>query len=348
MEYKYLRDVNLEKNINSRVFIIFMARDVDIRIQKDGVSKYIALNMFDRDKKVSAKKFGVNDKEIEELKNGMVYRGAVDVKEYKGAASCILYNFEKHNENPANFIRWADGMDEAQNIIQDALNIISESIYKNIVYDILTEAWAKFVRWTAASSVHHESMGGLLVHTAEVINQGNQIADLWEEKYGPGFINKPLLLSAALLHDIGKIQELNVDMMSGSTEYSTEASLETHITICASLIDIAAYKYQLGYQKYRINELNEQEPIKTIDELEYEKESVKLLKHCILSHHGKLEYGSPIEPHIPEATILSVADGLSSEMFRYNKEFKELDCGKSSTNWVSGKLSVVYKDLTKD
>jgi 3'-5' exoribonuclease len=190
-------------------------------------------------------------------------------------------------------------------------------------------------------------MGGLMVHTAEVIAQSEQIADFWENKYGPNFINKPLLLSAALLHDVAKTKELDVDRASGTTSYSTRAALETHITMCVSMIDIAAYKLQLGYQVYSINELNENEPTKTEEQLKFEQEAVSLLKHCVLAHHGKLEYGSCITMNCPEAYILNTADLLSSEMFRYNKNFNEMDSGTSNAVWLGGNMVNTYKDSTK-
>lgn len=350
MEYVHIKDIDFASNINNRVFGIFLARDVDVRLQKDGVTKFIGLTLCDRDFVIEAKKFGATDNEISMMKNGGVYRAAIDIKEYAKSPtgySCILYNFEPHEEPAANFIEWAEGMESAQETIQKALNVINESVYNKLVYNLITSVWSQFCVWTAASSLHHNALGGLIVHTAEVIEQAEQIAEFWENKYGPNFINKPLLLSAALLHDIAKTKELNVDRFSGSTEYSTQASLETHITMCVSMIDIEAYKLQLGYQTYKINELNEQEGTKTDEQLQFEQEAVSLLKHCILAHHGVKEYGSPITPNIPEAYIVNVADNLSAEMFRYNKNFNTMDTGTAHTVWLSGNMVSTYKDSTK-
>lgn len=346
MDYTHVRDIDFQANINNRVFGIFLARDVDVRLQKDGVTKFISVNLCDKDFKIDAKKFGATDSEIEMMKNGGVYCAAIDIKPYAKSPtgySCTLYNFDIYNEDPANFIEWAEGMDEAQDTIQKALSIISESIYKDLVYNILIDNWQNFCLWTAASGMHHNILGGLLVHTAEVIDQCDILAEYWENKYGPNFINKPLLLSGALLHDIAKTKELDVDTASGSTAYSKASALETHITMCVSMIDIEAFKLKLGYQTYTINEINEQEPVKTQEQLDYENEAVALLKHIILAHHGKLEYSSPIVPHIPEALILHTVDNISADMYRYNKEYKNMENSTSSSNWLSGGISVVYK-----
>lgn len=351
MEYYHLKDIDLKANIGQRVFGIFLATDVEVRLQKDKVTKFISFNMVDKDIKEEAKRFSATENEIALLKSGGVYRAAIDIKPYdkaKNGYSCILYNFEPYTEeSSSNFIQWADGMTEAQESIQTALDYINESIYKTLVYNLLVDKWNNFCTWTAASSMHHNCLGGLLVHTGEVIDQCIMLADYWDSKYGEGFINKGLLLSAALLHDLAKVLELNVDALSGTTEYSVAASLETHITMCVSLIDIEAYKEQLGYQIYTINDIGEQEETKSIETIKYEKEAIALLKHCVLSHHGKLEYGSPIKMNCPEAYILNKADELSAEMYRYNKEFNTMESGTSVSSWVSGNMVTTYKDSTK-
>lgn len=350
MNYIHVKDIDFQQNINNRVFGVFLARDVDVRLQKDGVTKFLSLNMCDKEFKLDAKKFGASDLEIEMMKNGGVYCAAIDIKPYAKSPtgySCTLYNFDIYNEDPANFLEWAEGMDNAQDIIQKALSIISESIYKDLVYNILVENWQNFCLWTAASGMHHNVLGGLLVHTAEVIEQCDLLADYWDSKYGPNFINKPLLLSGALLHDIAKTKELDVETTSGTTTYSKDSALETHITMCVSMIDVEAYKLKLGYQTYTINEIDEQEPVKTQEQLDYEHEAVALLKHVILAHHGKLEWGSPINMNVPEVNILNRADELSAEMYRYNKNFNNMDAGTSSAAWVSGSMDVTYKDSSK-
>lgn len=350
MDYTHVRDIDFQANINNRVFGIFLARDVDVRLQKDGVTKFISVNLCDKDFKIDAKKFGATDSEIEMMKNGGVYCAAIDIKPYAKSPtgySCTLYNFDVYNEDPANFIEWAEGMDDAQDTIQKALSVISESIYKDLVYNILVDNWQNFCLWTAASGMHHNILGGLLVHTAEVIDQCDILGEYWENKYGPNFINKPLLISGALLHDIAKTKELDVETTSGSTSYSKASALETHITMCVSMIDIEAYKLKLGHQTYKINEINEQEPVKTQEQLDCEHEAVALLKHIILAHHGQLEWGSPINMNIPEAYILNRADEISAEMYRYNKNFNNMEQSSSSAAWLGGGMVVTYKDYTK-
>lgn len=349
MNYTLLKDIELYKHINSRIYATFMVKDVSVRLQRDQVTKFITFNMIDRDSCIEAKLFGASESQIEMIKDGKVFNAALDVKEYDKAPSgysCIVYNIAESDLNPNQFIQWADGMDLAQTTINNALSIIKESNYWDIVYDILAKYWNKFTTWTAASSMHHNILGGLYVHTAEVIDICNELADYWNEKYEYNIIDKALVTSAALLHDVGKCIELSVDMF-GNTQYSTEASLESHIMLILKEVDIIAYEKHIGYQTYKINEIGTNEAVKSEEELNQEKETVMLLKHCLAAHHGKLDYGSPIEPHIPEAYILNMADEMSAVIFKYNKRFKEIDTMKHSTTWTSGGMEVVYKASDK-
>lgn len=340
MEYVHISNINFSENLNRRVFGIFLAMDVEVRVQQDNVTKYLNLTMVDRGIKINAKRFGATESEIQKLVSGKVYCAAIDVKPYKkdpNGLSCIIYNFDDCNEDPSQFIDWAEGMDKAYITVKETLGKLQNTVYGAIASNIVSSKWNQLRVWAAATSFHHNQLGGLLVHTAEVIRLSECIADYWEERYGNNFINRHLLLSASLLHDIAKIEEISVDATIGKIEYSTDATLGTHITMGISMIDKAAFKLNIG----------EPAESKSTDELAKEQEALKLLKHCILSHHKTKEFGSPIEPSIPEASIIHSADCLSAEMFRFNKAFNEIQPGTSQTVWTNKNMLCTYKDSTK-
>lgn len=350
MKYKLLRDIDLSSNIGKRVFVTFMAKDVEVRLQKDNVTKYIQFNMTDLGISHDVKLFGASESQIEMIENGGVYNSAIDVKPYNRAPcgySCIVYNIEPSDIDNNVFIEWAEGMEAASASVTRALQYISKTPYWDLVYDVIIEYWDKFTRWTAANSMHHNLMGGLLVHTAEVIDTAELLSDYYNRKYGDKFISKELVLSGALLHDIGKCIELTVDINSGNTEYSTEAALESHIMSALSIIDNQSFKTRFGRQIDIMDELNEEEEPKTEEQIKREKEILMLLKHCIASHHGKKEYGSPIVPNIPEAHIINVMDNLSADMYKYQKKLSEIEAGTSVSSWVGGDIEVVYKESNK-
>lgn len=349
MEYRLLSDVNFAENIDNRVFVVFLAKDVSVAPQKNG-QQFISVSMKCKDIEINAKLFGAQQKDIDTFKSGHVYNAAVDVKPYAKSNTgwaCVIYNYEENTSlQPAQFVEWAEGMKEAHETINRTLAVIGESDYKDLVYPILVDYWESFYVWTAASGMHHNILGGLLVHTAEVIDQCDVMADYWNNKYGPEFINKPLLLSAAMLHDICKVDELDVDKTSGSTSYSTHSSLSTHIMDIISKVDIQAYKMCYGRQ-YETNELSETFSLKSDEQIAIEKENLDLLKHCLAAHHGKKEYGSPIEPSIPEAYILNSVDEMSAEMYKYNRDFRGMEPGTSTHSWSSSGVNVTYKESSK-
>ena len=140
----------------------------------------------------------------------------------------------------------------------------------------------RFKFHSAAKSVHHGFVGGLLEHTLSVTKLSAYFADNYK------ILNKDLLVCAAMFHDIGKLEELST---FPENDYTDEGQLLGHIMIGA--MEIA-------------------ERIKTIDGF-----PVKLaheMEHCILAHHGELEYGSPKKPALQEAVALSYEDNIDAKM----------------------------------
>ena len=150
---------------------------------------------------------------------------------------------------------------------------------------------AAFKVHSAAKSMHHGFIGGLLEHTLSVTRLCAGFADHYT------LLNRDLLITAAICHDIGKIYEL-----SGFPEndYTDEGNLIGHIVMGVEMIN---------------------DVIRTIDGFPKILESE--LKHCIVAHHGKLEYGSPKVPAIAEAVALHFADNLDAKM----QSMKELISG---------------------
>lgn len=144
-------------------------------------------------------------------------------------------------------------------------------------------AFAKaFCFHSAAKTVHHGFVGGLLEHTLSVA----KMCDYFTGAYP--MLNRDLLLTAAMFHDVGKTKELSV---FPENDYTDEGQLLGHIIIGTEMVG---------------------ERIRTIAGFP-EKLAVEL-KHCILAHHGELEYGSPKKPAILEALALNFADNADAKM----------------------------------
>lgn len=157
---------------------------------------------------------------------------------------------------------------------------------------------AKFKKSSAAKSVHHCFIGGLLEHTVSVA----ALCKSYAEKYP--MLKKDLLVSAALLHDVGKVREFSA---FPENDYTDEGNLIGHIVMGSEMVG---------------------EKADLIDGFPSSLESE--LKHCILAHHGKLEYGSPKKPSLMEAVALNYADDLDAKM----ETFKEILKATTETGWL--------------
>lgn len=140
----------------------------------------------------------------------------------------------------------------------------------------------RFKFHSAAKSVHHGFVGGLLEHTLSVTKNCDYFAATYP------ILNRDLIVSAAIFHDIGKLEELST---FPENDYTDEGQLLGHIMIGAEMVG-ERIRMIPGFPKGTANEL----------------------KHCILAHHGELEYGSPKKPALAEALALSFADNIDAKM----------------------------------
>lgn len=135
--------------------------------------------------------------------------------------------------------------------------------------------------YPAASKNHHDYVTGLLDHVVSMLRLGKAICDLYPS------LNRDLIYAGIILHDIGKVKELSGPV---ATSYTVEGNLLGHISIMVDEIGQAA------------------------KELGIEGEEVIVLKHIVLSHHGKEEWGSPKKPMIQEAEIIHYIDNIDAKM----------------------------------
>jgi 3'-5' exoribonuclease len=147
----------------------------------------------------------------------------------------------------------------------------------------------------AAKQLHHAWLGGLLEHVVSLLKLADRVAGHYNE-LKPESLHRDLLLTGVLLHDIGKVQELTWE---AGFEYSVEGVLLGHIQMGMALVEKAMEKLP-----------------------EFPPRLKTLVLHLILSHHGKLEFGSPKLPMIPEALVLNFVDDLDAKMQAMASEFE--------------------------
>lgn len=161
------------------------------------------------------------------------------------------------------------------------------------------EAFRKlFCNSSAAKSIHHGFVGGLLEHSVAVARMCNMIAGLYP------ILNQDLLVLSALLHDIGKTREISPFPMN---DYTDAGQLLGHIVIGVEMIDE-----------------------KLCEMPDFPEKLANELKHCIVAHHGEFEYGSPKKPALIEALVLSMADNMDAKI----EQLTEIFNGTDNEDWL--------------
>jgi 3'-5' exoribonuclease len=158
----------------------------------------------------------------------------------------------------------------------------------------------------AAKQLHHAWLGGLLEHVISLCTLADRVAPHYP------LLDRDLLLTGVILHDIGKVRELSWEI---GFEYTIEGMLLGHIQIGTALTE------------------------RTIDSLPSFPPKLKtLVLHMILSHHGKLEFGSPKLPMIPEALVLNFLDDLDAKMQAITSEFDKSAREGKGANELTNKV----------
>jgi len=165
-------------------------------------------------------------------------------------------------------------MSYIDSVSNNEIKLILKKVFEN------EEFVKKFKKAPAAIEIHHNWIGGLLQHTLEIIKYCELSKDLFN-------LDKDLLIAGAVLHDIGKVEEIEVTSRIKGTK---KGQLQGHIHIGFSMAE------------------------KIMEQLNISEEIRNKLLHIIVSHHGKLEYGSAKEPMFPEAFVIYYADELSSKI----------------------------------
>ncbi len=169
-------------------------------------------------------------------------------------------------------------------LIQTVNGLKSNSI-KQIILDSLQDDEIKnlLLKSPAAKTIHHAWQGGLIEHITSICRLMKMMANHY------GFLNYDLLVFGAIFHDLGKIWELEIN--NDFIQYTQKGRLLGHMQLACELIDRKAARI-LGFP----------------DDLK------DILKHIILSHHGRLDYGSPKRPKFMEALVVAMIDDLDSKI----------------------------------
>lgn len=249
-------------------------------------SDYLSIKLQDATGDIEAKLWSATSEQINEIKNGVFlyvegnclkYR---DTLQMKIDATKIVAESEVELER---FVRSAPvDKIELRNELQQFIYDIDDRVINTVVSALVKEYDEQLQLYPAASKNHHAYNGGLLYHVVSMLKLAKALVNLYPA------LNKNYLYAGIIIHDLGKIEELSGVV---ATEYTTKGKLLGHISILSATISRIA------------NEVNE-----------LDSEQVMILQHLVLSHHGKMEYGSPVLPMTMEAEILTFIDNIDARM----------------------------------
>ena len=241
-------------------------------------------------------KTGSVDGKVWDISNGIEHFESMDyiqvdaqVISYQGALQLNIRRVRKAADgeyDPTDYMPCSKkNIDAMYDEMVTLIHTVKEPHLLKLLQMIFTED-PKFIQafkiHSAAKTMHHNFAGGLLEHSLSVA----KLCDFYTTRYPA--LNRDLLITAALCHDIGKMKEISA---FPENDYTDEGQLIGHIVTGTMMVDEKIRQIE-GF------------PVKLANEL----------KHCILSHHGELEYGSPKKPALLEAVALAFADNTDAKL----------------------------------
>lgn len=280
---KFIRDLKEKEHVTG----VFLAIEKNTGTDRNGKS-FMSLNLGDATGTVNARMFEKVDAVAATFDAG-------DVVWVKG----FVQLFQNRRQLIVNDIRKAvDGEYQMTDLIADLggdprahmqsllqiVDSLKDPFIKTLLHATLTDAetQALLLKAPAAKTIHHAYRGGLLEHVHSIVKVMESLAKHYE------FLNRDLLIFGAIYHDIGKIYELD---LSEGIHYTQSGRLVGHMALACEMIDRKADAIA-----------------------NFPRDTRDVLKHIVLSHHGKLEYGSPKLPMLAEAIVVAMIDDLDSRM----------------------------------
>lgn len=266
-----------------------LIKSIDKKTSSKG-DTYLDMTLSDSEGEINAKlwrynkathgEYGVND--LVKIR-GLItqYNGADQLKVEK-----IRPVTPEDGVNVSDFVKSADYSGEQ--MFEELYRIadsFSDGDLKKIVTAVLDDNRLALLYWPAAFKLHHAVRGGLLLHTLSIVRLAEGVCKVYP------FVDRELLISGAILHDIAKLSEFTVADTGIATGYSVDGNLLGHLAMGAMVID----KYA---EKLNINP-----------------KTATLLEHMVLSHHGEPEFGAAVRPMFIEAELLSELDLMDSRIY---------------------------------
>lgn len=309
---KYINELHEGENIIEH----YLCKSRQTMKSRNG-KNYLSLKLQDKTGMVDAKVWDLNN-DIQSFQENDFIKVDAFVTTFNNELQLNVKRIRRSREgeyDPADFVPSTDkNIDEMYDQLMGYIKTMKNPHLKKLLEEIFLRhpvISKEFKYHSAAKAMHHSFRGGLVEHTLSV----TQLCDFLAPRYN--YVNRDILVASAMLHDVGKVLELS-DFPTN--DYTDDGQLLGHLILGSELIRDAAAKID-GFPK----------------RLE------SLMKHCMLSHHGEYEYGSPKLPSTPEAFLLHCADNLDAK----TKMIEEALAADSTQGHWAGYNRMLQRNLSR-
>ena len=299
----YISDIKTHQELIS----YFLVKTSAVKVGSNKKA-YLDLLLADCTGEISAKKWDIADEELpglEKIKEGSIIKVKAQVTEWNGMKQLRVSRIRQTSAEDhlvmKDYIKAApEEPADMYEYIYSRAEAFQDQGLRNICIRELTDNKEKLMYYPAAQKNHHAEMGGLLYHVKRMLMMAERACEVYTN------LNRELVMTGVILHDMEKINEIQSNELGVSTGYSFEGKMLGHLVQGVRTIDRLA------------------------GELGMPREKAVMLEHMILSHHYEPEFGSPKKPLFPEAEMLHYLDMIDAKMFDMQDALEKTEPGEFS------------------
>lgn len=289
---------------NGQVEGFAVIKQCDRKTAKNG-NTYLDIVLSDKSGEIFAKLWDYNEVSHGKYENDMFVKIRGTILKYNGNDQLRIEKIRpvtnSDNVNVADYVKSADyDGEEMFDFLVSKVSAFQDEELKKIVLYLLDSNKEKILFYPAAYRLHHAIRCGLLMHTASIVKLCEGVCLVYP------FVNRELLISGAILHDIAKTVEFSVRETGLASGYTVEGNLIGHLVKGAMMVEEAAKKLSIDSEKSM------------------------LLQHMILSHHGEPDFGAAVRPQFLEAELLSELDLMDARVYEIMSAVEGLEKGEFS------------------
>lgn len=264
-------------------------------------SAYLSLQLQDVTGLINAKKWSVEDGDMDIMIPGQVCRFEGSIFKYKGNPQLkieTVCKMEPGSFDPNDFYLSCPLSDDVvRDSARKVISLIQDEDLRLLTETVIKENEERYFTYPAAVTVHHAYRAGIVYHSLCIAKDALAICKNYP------FLNQDYLLAGAMLHDIGKTKEMSGVLASN---YTKEGNMLGHITMGAMIVE------------------------ETGKRLNTPEDKLIIILHMILAHHGQPDFGSPVVPMTPEAYVLHVLDDMDAKLNILETSLKDVKIGDFS------------------